>query len=107
MLAARGDLATVYGQEAAPNDYLVGLLRIWDDIDAQYGSEISAETRAVLTGYAAGMNQYAALHPDEVIPGIFPVNGKDVVAGFVHKTPFSTVSMGWWAACLARNGLSR
>lgn len=88
LLAARGDLAYVYGQEAAPNDYLVGLLRVWDDIDAQYEMEISAETRAVLAGYAAGMNHYAALHQDEAIPGIFPVSGKDVVAGFVHKTPF-------------------
>jgi acyl-homoserine-lactone acylase len=27
------------------------------------------------------------LHPNEVIRGMFPIDGKDVVAGFVHRTP--------------------
>jgi acyl-homoserine-lactone acylase len=87
LLAARGQLATVYGQDAAPNDYLVHLLRIWDVVDANYTTALSPEVRALCEAYAAGLNHYAALHPDEVLQGLFPASGKDVVAGSVHKSP--------------------
>jgi acyl-homoserine-lactone acylase len=88
LAAARGTLASIYGLDAAPNDYMVHLLRIWDDVNAKYRSDLSAETRAILDAYAAGINQYAALHPDEVLSeDLFPVLGKDIVAGSVHKSP--------------------
>jgi len=87
LLASRGQLASVYGKDAAPNDYMVHLLRIRDAVDAKYETDLSPETRAICEAYAAGGNHYAALHPDEVKPGVLPFRGKDVVAGFVHKTP--------------------
>ena len=40
------------------------------------------------TFYAAGLNYYGALHPDEGMRGLLPVTGKDIVAGFVFKLPF-------------------
>ena len=33
LLALRGELASVKGKEAAPVDYLVGLLRVWKIVD--------------------------------------------------------------------------
>jgi acyl-homoserine-lactone acylase len=88
LAAARGVLGSIYGPDAAANDYMVQLLRIWDDVDAKYRSDLSSETRAILEAYAAGINHYAALHPDEVIlEDLFPVQGKDIVAGSVHKSP--------------------
>lgn len=87
LLAARGKLATVYGQAAAPNDYMVQLLRVWDAVDAHYESDLSPETRAVCEAYAQGLTDYAARNPDRALPGLYPVRGKDVVAGFVHKLP--------------------
>ena len=88
LLAARGLLASVYGKDAAPNDYMVQLLRIWDVVDSQYDRDLAPETRAVLDAYADGLNVYAALHPKEVLSAeIFPVTGKDVVGGSVHKSP--------------------
>ena len=86
-IAARGDLATVYGMDGAANDYMVDLLRIWDVVEAKYDTELSPEVRAISEAYAAGMNLYAAHNPDEVIPGLFPVTGKDIVAASVHKSP--------------------
>jgi penicillin amidase/acyl-homoserine-lactone acylase len=86
-LAARGELATVYGPDAAPNDYMVQLLHIWDVVNAQYETDLTPETRAVLQGYADGLNYYAALHPDEVLPGVFPVAGIDLAAASVHRSP--------------------
>ena len=32
-MGARGKLASVLGREHAPNDYMVGLLEIWDKIE--------------------------------------------------------------------------
>jgi acyl-homoserine-lactone acylase len=87
LLAARGQLASVYGKDAAPNDYMVHLLRIWDVVEAGYSSDLSPQVQAICEAYAAGLNHYAALHSGEALPGIFPVSGKDVVAGSVHKSP--------------------
>jgi len=87
LLAARGRLASVYGEAAAPNDYMVQLLRVWDTVNARYESDLSPETRAVCEAYAHGLNAYAAQHPNRALPGLYPATGKDVVAGFVHKVP--------------------
>jgi penicillin amidase/acyl-homoserine-lactone acylase len=87
-LASRGQLAAVEGRNAAVADYLVHLLRVWETVDAKYETDLPADVRQVLEAYADGVNYYAALHPDEVIRGILPLTGKDIVAGFVFKTPF-------------------
>ncbi len=86
LLAARGDLATVYGPDSAPADYLVEFLRVWDVVDAEY-EKLSPDTRKIVEAYADGLNVYAAHHPEEALPGLFPVNGKDVVAASVEKSP--------------------
>jgi penicillin amidase/acyl-homoserine-lactone acylase len=87
-LATRGKLAAANGLKAAPTDYIVGLLGVWKAVDAGYESQLPPDVRAVLEGYADGINLYGAQHPDEVAPGLLPVSGKDIAAGFVFKTPF-------------------
>jgi acyl-homoserine-lactone acylase len=86
LLAARGKLASVHGEGAAPNDYMVHLLRIRDVVEAGY-PQLDERTRALCQGYADGLNLYAALHPEQARRNLFPVRGEDVVAGFVHKGP--------------------
>ena len=87
LLGARGELASVYGKDKAPNDYMVHLLEIWRKVDSQYKSSLAPETRTLCEAYADGVNQYILDNPGEALPGVYPVNGKDIVAGFVHKTP--------------------
>ncbi|MBI5115600.1 acylase [Candidatus Poribacteria bacterium] len=87
LLAARGQLASVYGRKSAPMDYLVHLLRIWDVVDSKYEADLSPETKAICEAYAAGLTRYAEQHPREVAPGLLPFRGKDIVAGFVQKVP--------------------
>jgi len=87
-LAARGRLANVDGVGAAESDYLVQLLGIWDAIGSRYEIDLSPETRALLEGYAAGLNLYAAQHRGQVLPGFAPVRGQDVVALFMLRLPF-------------------
>jgi penicillin amidase/acyl-homoserine-lactone acylase len=86
LMAARGKLATVYGADSAPADYLVNFLRVWDTVDTEY-NKLSPETLAIVEAYADGLNVYAAHHPEEALPGLFPVNGKDIVAASVEKSP--------------------
>ncbi|MCP5097739.1 MAG: acylase [Chloroflexi bacterium] len=86
-VAARGKLGVAYGIDAAPNDYMVQLLRIWDVVDEKYDT-IPADIKAIMQGYADGLNHYAALHPDEVLlPDLYPISGKDIAAGFIHRIP--------------------
>src|SRR5215831_13774227 len=86
-LAARGRLATLDGVSAAENDYFVRLLGIWDTIAARYESDLGPDTRALLDGYAAGVNLYAAQHRGQVLPGFEPVRGQDIVALFMLRLP--------------------
>jgi len=88
LAATRGQLAAVKGKEVAPVDYMVQLLRVWETLDAKYDSDLSPDVRALCEAYADGANHYAALHMDQVWPGVLPMTGKDVVAGFAFKLPF-------------------
>lgn len=87
-IATRGKLGAVKGPDAAVTDYIVHLLQVWETVEAQYETALSEETRAVLEAYAHGINLFAALHPEKVEPGLAPMTGKDIAAGFVFKTPF-------------------
>ena len=87
-LASRGTLAAVNGPSGATTDYLVRLFRVWENVNARYETDLPADVRRVAEAYADGVNYFAALHPDQVKGGLLPLTGKDVVAGFVFKTPF-------------------
>jgi acyl-homoserine-lactone acylase len=87
-LAVRGQLAATEGPKAAVTDYLVRIFRVWETVDAKYETDLPPDLRRVLEAYADGVNYYAALHPDQVMRGLLPFTGKDVVAGFVFKLPF-------------------
>jgi penicillin amidase/acyl-homoserine-lactone acylase len=87
-LATRGQLAASEGAKAAPGDYLVHAMRVWETVDARYDRDLSAQVRHVLEAYADGVNYYAALHQGDVKRGLLPLTGKDIAAGFVFKTPF-------------------
>ena len=87
-LATRGTLAARDGQSAAVTDYLVHLLHVWETVNARYDKDLPDSLKAVLEAYADGVNDYAARHPAAVSPGLLPMTGKDVAAGFVFKTPF-------------------
>lgn len=86
--ATRGVLARYKGASAAPTDYIVSLLDVWGTVERRYETDIPADIKAIAEAYAAGLNLYAAEHPDETWTGLAPFTGQDVVAGFIFKTPF-------------------
>ena len=88
IVTTRGQAAETKGKDAAVGDYLVQLLRVWKTVDAGYETQITPAARAVMQGYADGVNLYAAQHPAKVPAGIFPLSGRDVSAGTVFRSPF-------------------
>ena len=86
--ATRGDLARYRGLSAAPTDYIVALLKVWETVDAGWEITIPNTVKEVANAYAHGVNLYAAQNPKAVWPGLTTLTGKDVVAGFVFRTPF-------------------
>src|SRR5689334_10773712 len=55
ILAARGRLGAHLGEEGAKSDFLWNLLGVKDAVDHGY-DQLSPEFRAVIEGYAAGLN---------------------------------------------------
>jgi acyl-homoserine-lactone acylase len=85
---ARGRYGAIAGQEGATFDYVYHLLDARSTAEREY-PELPQDTRALFDAYAAGLNQYAEDHPEELkLSNLFPVNGEDVAAGFVLRQPF-------------------
>ncbi|MHA7819244.1 MAG: penicillin acylase family protein [Erythrobacter sp.] len=83
----KGRYGAIAGQDGAAVDYLFHLLDAEGVAKREYPS-LPEDTRAIYEAYAAGLNQYAAEHPEEVkLANLFPVNGEDVATGFVLRQP--------------------
>jgi len=85
---ARGRLGAITGAPGAATDYTMHLLGARATVDRDYDKQ-PADVRALLDGYASGLNHYAEKHADEVrLAKLFPVNGRDIASGFVLRSPF-------------------
>lgn len=88
LAAVRGRAGAILGEEGATLDYVSHLLDARAIADARY-NDLSPDTRALVEAYAQGLTDYARRHPGEIrLQGLFPVTGRDIVAGFVLRSPF-------------------
>ncbi|MDQ2877857.1 MAG: penicillin acylase family protein [Pseudomonadota bacterium] len=84
----RGRLGAITGADGAKTDYALHMLGARETATRDYAKQ-PPDVRALLDGYAAGLNHYADQHPDQVrLAKLFPVNGEDVATGFVLRSPF-------------------
>ena len=84
----RGRAGAMLGPDGAKADYALHLIGARDTVARDYDKQ-PADVRALLDGYAAGLNHYADKHPGEVrLTRLFPVNGQDIATGFVLRSPF-------------------
>ncbi|UTW54576.1 acylase [Kordiimonas sp. SCSIO 12610] len=88
LAASRGVLARHRGFDAATIDYIVNLFSVWDIIKERYETDVTPEIKALAEAYAAGINLYAAEHPDQAWEGLFPITPQDLIAGGIFRTPF-------------------
>ena len=73
IMTSRGHQAMLKGADGVPSDTLAALLNVQGVVDATYETQLPLHLKHVLEGYAAGVNHYAALHPDKVSPHLLPV----------------------------------
>ncbi len=84
LLAGKGMVGQLKGKDGATIDYVVALLRCREVVAEQYDTVFSPEYKALIAGYVAGINAYAAKHPEEVlVKGSFPTTPKEYTAGTV------------------------
>jgi acyl-homoserine-lactone acylase len=84
MLAGKGMVGKLKGKDGATIDYVVALLRCREVVEEQYDKALSPEYKALIEGYVAGINAYAAKHPEEVlVKGSFPTNTKEYTTSTV------------------------
>ncbi|MBH30470.1 MAG: penicillin amidase [Candidatus Marinimicrobia bacterium] len=88
LLAARGIIASRHGLSQLPIDFLVKLFKLNETVEEKYENDLSRAVRRICEAYANGINYYAALHPGEADAGLYPVSGRDIVAGVSLKTTF-------------------
>ena len=78
----RGELAREIGLDGAPIDFLVHWLDVRRQVIDNYERALSPPIRAHLKAYADGLNYYAATHPMEADPRLFPITPQDLTVGF-------------------------
>lgn len=83
MLGAKQMLGQHLGKNGATIDYVVGLLRCQEIVEANL-PKVSPAFMEIVEGYAAGLNSYASHHPKEVyLKKAFPITVKDVFKAYV------------------------
>ena len=78
----RGELSREIGTQGLPIDFLIARLGIKDVVETRFKTDLSPAVQAHLHAYADGLNYYAALHPREVKPGLFPITAQELATGF-------------------------
>lgn len=87
LFTSRGRQAELKGAEGVPSDTLAQLMNVSGILAAGYEHDLSPKVRGILDAYAAGVNRYAALHPEKVARGLLPVTGRDLAAFTLFRGP--------------------
>jgi acyl-homoserine-lactone acylase len=84
LLMARARQGEVLGKNGAIVDFAVQMLQVPQLVEERYAADIPPAFHRYLSAYAQGINDFAASHPSEILaPKLFPVDTKDVLAGYV------------------------
>ncbi|MGH7620355.1 MAG: penicillin acylase family protein [Gemmatimonadaceae bacterium] len=90
LLRARGEMARWFGHDSIAGDFAAA--PAYRRAVETYG-QLDRDTRDVYEGFAAGVNRYVELHPDEFPPGFAPrFTGYDVLAKDVEIPPSSAAN---------------
>ena len=78
-LAGNGIISRLNGKKGIGADFVAQFIQSAETVDRLYHT-LSNEFKAIMSGYAAGLNSYAKHHSDEVlIPSLFPVTPKKML----------------------------
>lgn len=84
VLAGKALAGRMFGEQGAGIDFFVHLLETREIARENYEESFSPEFKKVLEGYAAGLNDYALAHPEEVLyQPSFPINPKEIISAYI------------------------
>lgn len=87
MLAARGLLGTDQGKEGALFDAVAYLLDARTIAETNYETTFSPAFKRIMEAYAAGLNRFAELHPEEIKhKELFPITPIDITTAYIIST---------------------
>lgn len=87
MLVARGLLGTALGKDGALFDAVAYLLDARSIAEKRYDAAFSPAFKRILEAYAAGLNRFAALHPEEILhKELFPITPIDITTAYIIST---------------------
>ena len=104
-LAGNNMLSAHIGKKGIPADFLAQFIRSEELVERDYEAKTSPEYKKILEGYAAGMNQYAATHPEEVLSDeLFPVTPKRMMR-YAQLQLFISSKGDYWVSKIISNDL--
>ncbi|HEY7395717.1 MAG TPA: penicillin acylase family protein, partial [Gemmatimonadaceae bacterium] len=90
LLRARGEMGKYFGRDSIGSDFEE---KRGHRIAIEHYRDVGRDTRDVYEGFAAGVNRYIELHPEEFPKGFRPhFTGYDVMAKDVETTPLNAVN---------------
>lgn len=79
-LAGNALLSNAIGNKGLPADFVAQFIGSQEIVNQQYATAISPAYKKVISGYAQGLNRYAATHPEEVlVKALFPIGPKQML----------------------------
>jgi len=86
LIRYRGRMGEYEGINGALSDFFFHYIKTKETVEKEYAL-LSQDYLAFLKGYVQGINDYASKHPKEILmKGLFPVNEKDILCGYVMTT---------------------
>ncbi len=83
--SSRGTLSEIVGESGAKSDDMILALGNTEIVNRDYDAKTSPQSKAVVEGYAAGLNLWCAEHADSGCARTMPITGRDIMAGFVNR----------------------
>jgi len=84
VLAGKALAGRAFGEEGAGIDFFVHLLDTKEIAKEKYEESFSPEFKRVLEGYAAGLNDYAFHHPEELLYApAFPITPEEISSAYI------------------------
>ena len=84
MAACKGMLGEIKGKDGIVADFGIKFMGLQEIVKAKYDQDVTGAFKTYLESFVAGVNNYAKLHPQEVlIDELFPITGQDVIVGYL------------------------
>ena len=84
MAACKGMLGEIKGKEGIVADFGIKFMGLQEIAKAKYEQDVTGTFKTYLESFVAGVNAYAAIHPNEVLlDDLFPLTGQDIIVGYL------------------------